>query len=904
MATTERYTTVIELNSEQAKRNLDQLRKEVEKYEKALEDVRNNSPRDNKAIDAAKKQLKEAEKELRKYDNEVVRTIDTLNNLGSASVKQIENAQKQLRSMSKSVPVDEEAYQKLNDLLDTAHQELENIKAVKAFEKLQLEATGATKSAEQLQAELAFIKQTAENAETASVKQLQLAERTAQNIKDSAGKGSNEWKQASAGLETVRTRLDAIEEEERKVVTLIDRYNKELEEANKGAAKVKDETELINRTLSKIDSASVRDIEYSIKALNEQLRDTERTGGNVEDLTNKLKQLNAELEKVRDMQKPDAKKDNIFSRFTTFLNKNWGAITQALGAISGLSFTIRKAVSAYSDMEQEMANVRKYTGQAAEEVERMNEDFKHMDTRTAREELNQLAGVAGRLGIQATKEIEEFVDASDKIRVALGDDLGDDAVDKIGKLAMAFGEDDKLGLRGAMLATGSAVNELAQNSSAQAGYLVDFTARVAGFGKQLGLTKAQIMGFGAVMDENLLRDEMASTAFGNMLTKMQTDTETFAQIAGMKVKAFTDLLNKDANQAILRIADSLRQQDPQNMMKMLDAMGLDGSRAVGVLATLADKVDDVRIRQNLAAEAYKQGTSVLEEYNIQNTTVQAETEKAKKRFHDLTIELGERLLPVVRYTISGSSLLVKALAAITSFMFENKTAILTTTAAVAGYTVAVNAATVAAKLHAAATKVARIAMELFNRATKMSPIGLLVAALTAATVLFLKYRDRIRGASEATTLLRSAGAKLVGVLAQVSGWIAGLIKLAAKLYDKFSFIRKIIQLLTITFTTGFATITNAVAFLIDELSGVANIIEGIFTLDWDKVKDGFKRGVKAVADVAKREWNVVKGAVKDTFSAPPAPNAGNVVKAGETKGREMATTKKETTKTSVEPTVN
>lgn len=115
------------------------------------------------------------------------------------------------------------------------------------------------------------------------------------------------------------------------------------------------------------------------------------------------------------------------------------------------------------------------------------------------------------------------------IKVALGDDLGEGAIDNVGKLAMAFGEDETMGLRGAMLATGSAINELAQNSSAQAGYLVDFTARVAGFGKQLGLTQAQIMGFGAVMDENLLRDEMAATAFGNMLTKMQTDTAKFAK---------------------------------------------------------------------------------------------------------------------------------------------------------------------------------------------------------------------------------------------------------------------------------------------------------------------------------------------------------------------------------------
>lgn len=82
-----------------------------------------------------------------------------------------------------------------------------------------------------------------------------------------------------------------------------------------------------------------------------------------------------------------------------------------------------------------------------------------MDTRTSREQLNELAGAAGRLGITSKDAIEEFVDAADKISVSLGDDLGKGAVDQIGKLAMAFGEDETMGLRGAMLATGSAINE-------------------------------------------------------------------------------------------------------------------------------------------------------------------------------------------------------------------------------------------------------------------------------------------------------------------------------------------------------------------------------------------------------------------------------------------------------------
>lgn len=668
------------------------------------------------------------------------------------------------------------------------------------------------------------------------------------------------------------------------------KLGKEIDKQEGKLRTMRGRLEGINKTLENMSAAGPKQLRDTIRDINKLLDSgaIERGSRQWDALTASLREANSELGKIKSESKAA---EPALGRVANFFNRNWGVITQALGAVTGLTMTMRKAVQDYATMEEEMANVRKYTGLTAEQVVNLNEELKKMDTRTSREELNQLAGSAGRLGIQAKDSILEFVDAADKIKVALGDDLGDGAVDQIGKLAMAFGEDERMGLRGAMLATGSAINEVAQNSSAKAGFLVDFTARVAGFGKQLGLTQAQIMGFGAVMDENLLRDEMAATAFGNMLTKMQTDTEKFARIAGQSVEEFTRLLNEDANQAILNLADSLRSQDPQTMMKMLDDMGLDGARAVGVLSTMADKIDDVRERQKLATDAYREGTSVINEFGVMNNTVEARLEKCKKKFREMTVELGEQLLPVVKYTCTGFSLFVKALSTTTGFIMENKGAIIAGGLAIAAYTAYVKAATIATKAHTIATNIAKAATAAFNFVTKMNPIGLVIAALTAAVALFIKYRDRISGASEATSMLRQAGAKLAGILAQVAGWLINLVKWTVSLYDKFSFLRKIIQLLVTAFTTGFTTITIAVKYLIDELGAVATVIEGIFTLDWEKIKDGFKQGFKAVADAAVAQFNNVKRTVKEVFSAPPpAGSGGNAVAEGAAIGASVGKT--------------
>ena len=482
--------------------------------------------------------------------------------------------------------------------------------------------------------------------------------------------------EAESKLKKLETQLEAVKKRRDEALRdgKIDVWkaaNKEVDRLSKSIDKQKTLVKGLSDTLDHLSTAKEKELEQVIKAINRQLN-SGAVGRNSKEwnhLNSVLKDTKHELQVIRS---EGQKQPSVWSKFFKFLNDSWGGVIIIFETITGLSQTVRKSVQDYADMEEAMADTRKYTGLSDEAIRDLNEDLKKIDTRTGREELNELAGAAGRLGKTSKKDILDFVEAGNMIKVALGDDLGEGAIDKVGKLAMAFGEDDRMGLRGAMLATGSAVNELAQNSSAQAGYLVDFTARVAGFGKQLGLTQAQIMGFGAVMDENLLRDEMAATAFGNMLTKMQTDTAKFAKIAGMDIKEFSDLLKKDANAAILRLADSLKQADPQVMMKMLDDMGLDGSRAVGVLATLADKIDDVRQRQQLATKAYAEATSIEKEYNTMNNTVEAGIEKAKKKFQEMSVLLGQKLLPVVKYTISAGSMTAKILYSLTEFVAEHR----------------------------------------------------------------------------------------------------------------------------------------------------------------------------------------------------------------------------------------
>lgn len=480
-------------------------------------------------------------------------------------------------------------------------------------------------------------------------------------------------------------------------------FDKEINRINASLKTLRTNQEQVNRTFNNLSSASYKELSVVMKTVQKQLRSgaVERNSEEWKKLQQKLKEVKREMNAINSESKETT---SLWSRFVNVLNTNWGAVSQIIAAYAGLSMTIRKCAQAYADMEESMANVRKYTGQTDEEVHRMNEDFKRMDTRTAREQLNELAGSAGRLGITSKDMIEEFVDGADKINVALGDDLGEGAVDKIGKLAQMFGEDKTKGLRGAMLATGSAVNELAQNSSANAGYIVDFTADLSGVGIQAGMTQAQLMGLASALDQNMQEEATSATVFSQLITKMYQEPAKFAKIAGVEVTKFSNLMKTNANEGLMTFLSAMKSRGGfAEMAPMFEEMQLNGTRAVGVLSAVASHLDQVRTAQDLATQSYASGTSVINEFNVQNNTVQAQLDKAKKRFEDLTVELGEQLIPVTRYAISTLSIGIHVLSTLITFTFTHVKQLTIIGSAIAVCTGLWYKETIAIKLKAAAT---------------------------------------------------------------------------------------------------------------------------------------------------------------------------------------------------------
>lgn len=754
MARQEVYTTVIKLNSEEAKNRLKELEDRVARLKKAKQEA--FSAGDSRLGASLAKDLKAAEREMKQFKNSTMSVKETLDNLSSASLGQLEKAARHLKGQMKAAS-DPSDFVKLDAQLSKVKEQMLALK-------------GATRKADE---EARRMTATVSNLKHASLNDLNFTASKLRSQMADYDPTSTMYASRASQLKLVEAELERIRLSEQKVVTLMQQYDKEIDSTNMDIKETKRQMQLVNNTMANLKTSSIRDLEYSIKALNQQMHGMERGTEQFKQMELKAKQLKAELQAVR---AEGVAQESWIKRSADWFNRMQGIAFGAVAAISGITFTVKKCVEEYAKMDDEMTNVRKYTGQAAEEVERMNEDFKKMDTRTPRQKLNQLAEDAGRLGITSTAAVEEFVDGADKINVALGDDLGDQAVSQIGKLAQMFGEDKTKGLRGAMLATGSAVNELAQNSSASAGYLVDFTARVAGVGKQAGFTQAQIMGLASVLDQNMQQDETAATAVQNLLAKMFQDSAKFAQIAGLNVKEFAKTLKEDANGALLQFLAAMRAKGGfADLAPMFEEMKMDGSRATGVLTVLADKLDDIKTAQDLASEAYSEGTSVLNEFETQNKSVQAQLDKASKKFLDLSIELGQKLYPAARYCISAASLGVRALSTLVDFVKDYWRILIVLTAVIITYT-----AVSKAKLIAEKAQMAWLNIMILREKAHLVLVGLKTSALKTMAIVQMALTREIKLTTAAQMLWNKVllANPITAVIAVVAGLTAAIVTLS------------------------------------------------------------------------------------------------------------------------------
>ena len=312
--------------------------------------------------------------------------------------------------------------------------------------------------------------------------------------------------------------------------------------------------------------------------------------------------------------------------------------------IIGAALAFKQVVQNNAEFEDALAGVRKTTNLTTEEVRKLGNELKDIDTRTAVNDLLGIAKAAGRFQIPA-ENIRDFTEAVDQLTVALRDELGDDTekiTTDVTKIAQVFGLLNEGFEAEAITKIGSALNDLGNKTKAVAPFILDFTRRVQGVAATVDLSLPFVFGLGAALDEVGVTAEVSSTVLNKLFTKIGNagEFERFARILGVTVEEYKELIRFSPEQALINLLTAARSNE-KGFVALADVMGqldVKGQRSSQVLSALTRNVDLLEKNVGIATDAFNENISIGREFEIQNSTLGASLDKLGNAITNLTTE--------------------------------------------------------------------------------------------------------------------------------------------------------------------------------------------------------------------------------------------------------------------------
>lgn len=369
-------------------------------------------------------------------------------------------------------------------------------------------------------------------------------------------------------------------------------------------------------------------------------------------LQNALTQLQQKLQSLNSTQSATAQKLKAdMKAVETQIKRNTGAIQQQgntfgtaikniaayVGVFGAFNMIKSKVMDVYKSnlkLSDSLADIRKVSGLTAQEIDKLYTNITRIDTRNTIETLNKLAYAGAKLGVQEHGGVEAltgFVRAAEQVQMALGEDLGEEALPALAKLTEVMGLMDKYGVEQSMQKAASAIFMLSTTSTATGKNIVEFSKRLMGLANVSRVASDELLAIGSAADAMGLMPEVAATAFNKLFTSIQKGHNMIEKSLGLAQGSINENFAK--GQTIKSIVDIFEAMNKKGNMNALDGifkdLGSDGARLVAVMTTMADRVDILKKHLETSTKAFKDGTAVVNEYMIQNETANALMERAQ-----------------------------------------------------------------------------------------------------------------------------------------------------------------------------------------------------------------------------------------------------------------------------------
>jgi TP901 family phage tail tape measure protein len=319
-----------------------------------------------------------------------------------------------------------------------------------------------------------------------------------------------------------------------------------------------------------------------------------------------------------------------------------GAFLGLAGVGAPVAYAVKQAI----DLEHAYGQIRKTTGLAGEEFDRLKKGLQGLATSMAGvslDEVNGIAEMAGRLGITGVDGILSYTKAIASIKIALDDIPAEEAATSIARILNVFhlGPD-------AALSFASALNKLDDSSTATGRDILDVAQRLSGSAATLGLSPQKVLALAAALKDAGVENEVAGSAFSQILGKMATDTKAFARVSGVSTAAFAAALRKDPLEAIKLLVGGLKGMEKLERFKALDKLGLDGVRTSGALLQLSAVFGKLDGLVGDAESEWVTHASIQKEVAIRAEETGAQLTLLWNNVRLTAAGIGDLLLPVIK----------------------------------------------------------------------------------------------------------------------------------------------------------------------------------------------------------------------------------------------------------------
>lgn len=387
----------------------------------------------------------------------------------------------------------------------------------------------------------------------------------------------------------------------------------------------------IDKISKNLKSTSLKDLKRAAAQLEKEL---ENCAENMDDYAKKaakLRQINGQIDQMNKNMKHHASVIAATAKRLASYVLVYSGFNEVVG-------WIREMIQANLALSDSMADVQKTTGLTEKELKRLSDSIRNMDTRTTTEELHQLAATAGQIGLTATDDILGFVKAANMINVALNE-LGSDGVASLMKVATATGEVNQLGVEKALLSIGSSINELSANSAASAPAITDMVKRLGAISASARISSADLAAIGATTDALAQSTEVAGTALSMFIGTLVSKTGQVAKAVGIDEKYLKGLVNQGkTTEAMIAVFERMKDLDEKSglaaLTPLMGDLGSEGQRMTNTLTLMATRVDFLKQQIELSRSAFRDATSIINEYNIKNENAIAILERMKNAIKD------------------------------------------------------------------------------------------------------------------------------------------------------------------------------------------------------------------------------------------------------------------------------